>query len=100
MRAYHSLGHSLKIIRYIKDNSGDDFSWREEVYEFRADLPAIELLAGDPVLLDYLYGTCDFKTVRQALADAEETWIKKAKDYLLYPAPLYRIALDPANDYP
>ena len=88
---YHSLAHSLKLIRYIRDNSANDFGWRDEVYEFREDRLAIELLAGDPLLIDYLNGRCEFNLVKEAFIEEEDKWIKQAKSYLLYPEPLFRL---------
>jgi uncharacterized protein YbbC (DUF1343 family) len=88
---YHSLCHSLKIIRYLKEHSGADFQWRTETYEFRDDRPAIELLAGHPVLLEYLNGTCKYSHVLQAIKEDEERWIKTGETLLIYPEKLFRI---------
>ncbi|MBI3394980.1 MAG: DUF1343 domain-containing protein, partial [Spirochaetia bacterium] len=50
---YHSLLHTLRILRWARETF-ETFSWREGVYEFRSDRPAIELLCGDPILTDYV----------------------------------------------
>ncbi|MBD3288272.1 DUF1343 domain-containing protein [candidate division KSB1 bacterium] len=88
---YHSLAHSLKIIRYLKENSGEAFQWRREVYEFRDDRLAIELLAGSKILLDYLNGRYDFPIVQQAFDEDEEKWIDQIESHLIYPEKLYRV---------
>lgn len=47
---------SMRILRWIRANV-KEFQWKKGVYEFRSDRPAIELLAGDPILLAYLRDT-------------------------------------------
>jgi len=97
---YHSLAHTLRLIRFIRENSGEDFTWREGPYELGSERPAIELLAGDDTLLDYLRGSLSFNTVRDALAEGEEAWIKRVGPYLLYSEPLKRVSIKLENDYP
>ncbi len=94
---YHSLAHSLKLIRWIREHSRA-FDWRHGVYEYRSDRPAIELLAGDPLLLDYLHGKENFGRVRAHLAEAERAWIEQAQTYRLHPTPLTRTPLAPHED--
>ncbi|MFQ5505911.1 MAG: DUF1343 domain-containing protein [Planctomycetota bacterium] len=87
---YHSLSHSLRLIRWIRENSSADFAWREGAYEFRSDRPAIELLAGDPLLLDYLHGRCSLEEAERWLEHSEEEWIRTASRWTLYDEPLRR----------
>jgi uncharacterized protein YbbC (DUF1343 family) len=79
---YHSLGHSLRLIRWLREGSQGDLAWRGGTYEFRSDRPAIELLAGDPVLLDYLEGRADEQTLREALKQGEQDWAARIAPYL------------------
>ncbi|MFB0516396.1 MAG: DUF1343 domain-containing protein [Candidatus Neomarinimicrobiota bacterium] len=95
---YHSLAHSLRLIRFIREYSGEDFAWREGPYELGSDRPAIELLAGDSTLLNYLKGSASFRTVQEALAEGEQIWIGRAKPYLIYPEPLGRVTIKAKND--
>lgn len=44
---------TLRILRWIRSHI-QEFQWKTGVYEFRSDRPAIELLAGDPWMLEYL----------------------------------------------
>ena len=81
----------MRLLRYFRDNMGDRFEWRKGPYEFRSDRPAIELLAGDPVLLDYLHGRAEFSPAAEAMAAGEEAWMASVADVLLYPEPLRRI---------
>ncbi|MDH5657239.1 MAG: DUF1343 domain-containing protein, partial [Spirochaetia bacterium] len=46
---YHSLLHTVEILRHFQENE-NDFEYLKGVYEYRSDLPAIELLAGDEEL--------------------------------------------------
>ena len=94
---YHSLAHSLCLIRYLRERSGKTFDWREGPYESGSRRPAIEILAGDDTLLDYLKGRMEFDAVREALADGEEAWIRRADEYRLYPDPLQRVHITPGE---
>ncbi|HBS05122.1 MAG TPA: DUF1343 domain-containing protein [Leptospiraceae bacterium] len=55
---YAPLFCSLRILRWIRSRI-PEFEWKTGVYEFRSDRPAIELLAGDPLLLDYLRSSAE-----------------------------------------
>jgi len=79
---YHSLAHSLRLIRFLREESAGALSWRGGTYEFRSDLPAIELLAGDPVLLGYLEGRETEETMTAALRAGEQDWAARVGPYL------------------
>ncbi len=81
---YHSLLHSLYMIRSIKEKYPDSFKWREGTYEFGSDRKAIELLAGDSVLLDYLNGDISFKTIKKYLTNSEKNWLNELNRYKIY----------------
>lgn len=100
-RAYHSLAHTLKLLRWIRENSGHDFAWRDETYEFRSDRPAIEILAGDPLLLDYLRGAggVRFAQIRERLEEQEEAWLSRAQSVLTPGSKLRRTPLAAHRDY-
>ena len=92
---YHSLAHSLRILSWVRKHAPEDFAWHSGVYEFRSDRPAIEILAGDKMLLDYLRGDSpDFGPVAGYLKSAEQAWIETAGEFLLYPVPLTRVACE------
>ncbi|MEQ9366258.1 MAG: DUF1343 domain-containing protein [Leptospirales bacterium] len=99
--AYHSLAHTLKLLRWIQEYSGTDFAWRDDTYEFRSDRPAIEILAGDPLLLDYLRGAngARFAGLRDRFADQEEAWLKRAASVLSPGVKLRRTELQASRDY-
>ena len=77
---YHSLMHSLMIIRYFKSR------YKEmKIYEnFYAKL-------SDPVLADFVNGTIDESQMREHIKVEEQKWMRKAKKFLLYDNSPYRI---------
>lgn len=89
-KSYHSLAHALRLIRFVKDNC-DGFEFREGAYESGNDKRAIELLVGDSLLLNYLYGDVKWPDVSEHLKIEEQKWIRKAKRYQLYDTPLHRV---------
>lgn len=95
---YHSLAHTLKILRWIKERA-PQFAWRDGEYEFRSDRPAIELLAGDATLLDYLNGAARFAVVRERLAQQEEAWTRRAAEFVRGEGKLFRAELRAELDY-
>lgn len=80
---YHSLLHSLTMIRTIRQACAD-FSWREGLYEFGSDKTAIELLAGDHVLLNYLNGKISSGKIKEHLQHSEKEWLDEVNQYKIY----------------
>ncbi len=93
---YHSLGHTLRLLRWIRENSRDSFEWLKGVYEFRSDRPAIEILCGDSAILEYLNGNCGYQRIRQLMEEAELRWIREVTPLLLYDSPL--LQADPGQE--
>jgi uncharacterized protein YbbC (DUF1343 family) len=89
---YHSLWYSLKMIRNVR-SVVEDFSWREGPYETGSDRNAIELLAGDDLLISYLNGKENEKIVREKLIEEERKWIDHCRTYLLYKDPLRSVCI-------
>jgi uncharacterized protein YbbC (DUF1343 family) len=89
---YHSLWYSLQLIRQV-GNELDDFSWREGPYESGSHRPAMELLAGDELLIDYLMGRANDQQVKEKLREEEQKWIEHCSRFLLYPDPLLQITI-------
>lgn len=82
-RRFHSLLFSLDLLRLIKERFAD-FAWRTETYEYRDDLLAIEMLAGDDRLLEYLNGRGKRSELQQYLEAEERRWVEQARPYVLY----------------
>ncbi len=97
--SYHSLGHSLKLLRWIQEEAPDHFSWHEGVYEFYSQKKAIEILAGDGDILAYLEGKRDFAYIRQKFQASEKKWVEDVSSYLIHSRRLQSTELDSAEDF-
>jgi len=85
---YNALLHALRIIRFI-GTCCEGFSFRPAKYEAGNDKSAIELLAGDPLILDYVRGGGPEETeLKKYFRKNEEAWIEKTRQYRLYEEPL------------
>jgi uncharacterized protein YbbC (DUF1343 family) len=83
-KPYHALFHALRLVRFMAEH-GEGFSFRPGSYEAGNDKTAIELLAGDPVLLNYLTGKGpDSGDLQEYLWKEEDGWIKKVREYRFY----------------
>ena len=80
---YHSLSHSLQLIKFMKERS-PAFEWRQGKYEAFNEKKAIELLIGDQLLLDYAENKASWKEVRVKLDEEETGWIKEVSPFLIY----------------
>jgi uncharacterized protein YbbC (DUF1343 family) len=88
-KGYHSLAHSLQLVKYIKEKT-PAFEWKQGQYEAFNDKKAIELLVGDQLLLDYLDNKAGWKEVKLKLAEEEKAWIKEVSSLLIYKSPLQK----------
>ena len=86
---YHSLSHSLQLIKYIREKTSG-FEWRPGKYEAFNDKKAIELLLGDQLLLDYSENKANWKDVKLKLDEEETAWIKEVSPFLIYNQPLQK----------
>ena len=77
---YHSLMHTLQLIRYFK----------ERYEEFRLE-DGFGAKLSDPVLLDYINGAVTWEEAREHVKVEEQKWIRKAKKFVLYEDLPYRI---------
>ena len=70
---YHSLMHTLQLIRYFKD------TYKEFAFE-----EGFEAKLSDPVLWDYVNGNVSWEEAKEHIKVEEQKWIRKAKKFLLY----------------
>lgn len=77
---YNALLHTLRLIRFVRANC-PEFAFNSRM----------DSLAGSETVMDYLSGTADYDTLRSHLKSEEQKWLRKAKKYLLYDEPLYRV---------
>lgn len=89
---YHSLAHSLQLIKYVKEKT-PSFEWRAGKYEAFNDKKAIELLVGDDLLLDYFGDKASWKEVKQKMNEEEKEWIKEVSPFLIYKQSLQKLKL-------
>jgi uncharacterized protein YbbC (DUF1343 family) len=86
---YHALLHALKLIRFMAKNC-EGFSFLPGKYEAGNDRAAIELLAGDPLILEYLAGRGpDWPDLIAYFRNEEKEWIEKTREYRFYDEELY-----------
>lgn len=77
---YHSLIHTLQLIRYFK----------ERYPEFKLE-EGFETKLSDPVLMEYINGHLTTEEMREHIKVEEQKWIRKVKKFLLYDDQPYRI---------
>lgn len=87
---YHALLHALRLIRFIAETC-EDFSFLPGKYEAGNDRTAIELLAGDQIILDYIMGSgLDYVDLADYFCKEERMWIEKTKRFRFYDKTLYQ----------
>jgi len=91
-KKYHSLSHSIKLLGYIKNKTGE-FAWKEGKYEAFNDKKAIELLVGDQLILDYFDNKSTWQEVKLKLQEEEAAWIKEASSFLIYKPSLQQLKI-------
>lgn len=77
---YHSLLHTLQLIRYFK----------EKYKEFALE-DGFEAKISDQIVMDYINGLISFEDLKEHIKVEEQKWIRKAKKYVLYDDQPYRI---------
>ena len=87
----HVLLYSLKMLRSLNQNLSK-MKWLEGPYEAGSEKPAIELLAGDAELIEYLNGAGNEEVILKSIHDQEGLWIDMVQPFLLYDEPLFQIS--------
>lgn len=77
---YHSLLHTLQLIRYFK----------EKYAEFQLD-EGFQAKLSDQTIMDYINGNLTFDQLREHVKVEEQKWIRKAKKFALYEDMPYRM---------
>jgi uncharacterized protein YbbC (DUF1343 family) len=80
-KKFHSLFFTLFMLRQLLKLYPESFKFLAGVYEYRSDRPAIELLVGDPFLLNYIHGSIPDKECLDYLKEEEKIWKIKIQDY-------------------
>ena len=83
-RSFDSYRTGLAVLVAIKRLWPSDFAWREAAYEFREDVPAIDLLTGKPAVRAAIDAGHDLETVATAASGGVERYDAGRAAALLY----------------
>ena len=81
---FHSLKFGVDLLESLTIQGTSDFSWRREPYEFVSDIPAIDLLAGSPILRERLDQGKPIGDWIESWEADEEMFRKERQSSLLY----------------
>lgn len=74
----------VAVLKACRDGWPDKFSWRQDAYEFRDDVPAVDLLAGSAALRDGIDAGQSLDALCAHYAAAQEAFSSRRQDWLLY----------------
>ncbi len=83
-RAFRSYETGLAILVAARKLSPGDFTWRTEPYEYRADVPAIDLLTGIPEVREAIDDGADLATVIDVAGRGTEIFDRERGAAVLY----------------
>jgi uncharacterized protein YbbC (DUF1343 family) len=78
----------VELLQAVRQHAPEALIWRQEAYEFVADRPAIDLLAGDTVLRERLDGGEDLDSWVASWGEDESEFLRERQEILLYPEPV------------
>jgi uncharacterized protein YbbC (DUF1343 family) len=81
---FDSYRTGLAVLSSVKRLWPDDFAWRTEEYEFRDDVPAIDLLTGHPSVREAIDAGAPFDEVVRLAREGTETYDAGRSAALLY----------------
>jgi uncharacterized protein YbbC (DUF1343 family) len=82
--AFDSYRTGLAVLVAAKKLYPRDFAWRTERYEFRDDVPAVDLLTGDPAVREAIDGGRDLDAVASLAGNGVEVYHAGRRSALLY----------------
>jgi uncharacterized protein YbbC (DUF1343 family) len=83
-RAFQSYRTGLAVLVAVKRLWPEAFAWRTEPYEFRGDVPAIDLLTGRRAVREAIDAGADLDAVMQIACTGTETYDAGRSEALLY----------------
>jgi uncharacterized protein YbbC (DUF1343 family) len=83
-QAFNAYRTGLAVLVAVKTLWPDAFAWRAEPYEFRADVPAIDLLTGLPAVREAIDRGADVEAVVQIACTGTERYAAGRDAALLY----------------
>lgn len=85
------LETGVRLLAEVCDLWAAEFAWRDEAYEFVADVPAIDLLTGSTQAREVIEGRGCAEDLFAAWAAYCERFLEKRAGYLLYPTQAPRV---------
>ena len=82
--AFDSYRNGLAVLVSLRRLWPEDFAWRTEPYEFRDDVPAIDLLTGIPAVREAIDNGADLDTVARIAGQGKERYEQGRAAALLY----------------
>jgi uncharacterized protein YbbC (DUF1343 family) len=82
--AFDSFRTGLAVLVAVRKLWPDDFIWRTDTYEFRNDVPAIDLLTGNPAVRQAIDQGRDLDTVTEIAGAGTEVYDGGRSKALLY----------------
>jgi uncharacterized protein YbbC (DUF1343 family) len=83
-RVFQSYRTGLAVLVAVKRLWPDAFAWRTEPYEFRDDVPAIDLLTGRPAVRKAIDAGTDLDAVMQIACGGTDAYDAGRSEALLY----------------
>jgi len=84
--SFHSLNTGLAVIHAIRSLYPDAFEWRTEKYEFRDDVPAIDLLIGHPRFREAVNTGASFSECVETVSGGLDLFNAHRDEVLIYPS--------------
>ena len=81
---FDSYRTGLAILAAVKRLWPEDFAWRTEAYEFRDDVPAIDLLTGHPAVREAIDAGVPFDEIVRIAAEGTELYVAGRDQALIY----------------
>ena len=82
--SFHSVGTGLAILRHVKHLWPDDFEWRTDRYEFRDDVPAVDLLTGQTRVREMIDDGAPTGEILEFLESTGESARRMRAEVLMY----------------
>ncbi len=83
--AYRPYQTGVAFLWAVRKLWPNDFAWRQRVYEFRDDVPAIDLLTGSPAVRTAIDSGAPLQDVVETWRSEEQAFSTRRKPWLLYP---------------
>jgi uncharacterized protein YbbC (DUF1343 family) len=79
LRLFIRILQTIKSKRTLKQGF-----FRKKAYEFEEQIPAIELLLGDDLLIKMFYENADYSEIDNYISDSEKQFLEQRKEFLFY----------------